>query len=294
VCFGINNAWESIRENTKTSAKDNLGYQNLKHNKQWFDDKCSKLIDQRKQAKFQWFQNPGQNNEDNLQNLRRESSRIFRNKEREYLKGKINKLETNNKNKNIRDLYTSIDEFKKGYQPRLNIIKDENGNLLADSHSVLNRRKNFFNQVLNVHGVHDVRQMDIHTAEPLIPEPRLVEVETAIGKLKSYKSPGTDQIPTELIKAGGETLYSEIHRLICSIWNKEELPQQWKESIIIPIYKKGDKTDCNNYRGISLLSTASKILSNIILARLTPYVSEVIGDHQCGFRRNRSTTDPIF
>jgi hypothetical protein len=127
-----------------------------------------------------------------------------------------------------------------------------------------------------------------------VPEPRLVEVEIAIGKLKSYKSPGTDQIPAEFIKAGSETLYSEIHRLICCIWNKEELPQQWKESIIIPIYKKGNKTDCNNDRGISLLSTAYKILSNILLARLTPYVNEIIGDHQCGFRRNRSTTDQIF
>jgi hypothetical protein len=98
--------------------------------------------------------------------------------------------------------------------------------------------------------------MDIHMAEPLVPEPSLVEVEIAIGKLKSYKSPGTDNILAELIKAGGKILYSEIHRLICCIWKKEELPQQWKESIIVPIYKKGDKTDYNNYRGISLLSTA--------------------------------------
>jgi hypothetical protein len=99
--------------------------------------------------------------------------------------------------------------------------------------------------VLNVHGVHDVRQMDIHTAEPLVPEPSLVEVKIAIGKLKRYKSLGTDQIPAELIKGGHETLLSEIHNLINSIWNKEELPQQWKESIIVPIYKKGGKT--NNY-----------------------------------------------
>jgi hypothetical protein len=100
--------------------------------------------------------------------------------------------------------------------------------------------------MLNVHGVHGVRQMEIHTAEPLVPEPSLVEVEIAIGKFKSYKSPGIDQIPTEFFKARGET-YSEIHRLICSIWNEEELPQQWKESITVPIYKKDDKTDCNNY-----------------------------------------------
>jgi hypothetical protein len=149
------------------------------------------------------LQNPSQINGNNLQNLRRETSRRFRNKRREYLKGKINELETNNKiKKNIRDLYRGINEFKKGYRPRINIIRDENGNLIADPQSVLNRWKNFFNQELNVHGIHDVRQMDIHTAEPLVPEPSLVEVEIAIGKLRSYKSPGTDNIPAEMIKAG--------------------------------------------------------------------------------------------
>jgi hypothetical protein len=63
--FDINNAWENIRENIKTSAKDNLRYQKLKHNKPWFDDECSKLMDQRKQAKLQWLQNPNQINGDN-------------------------------------------------------------------------------------------------------------------------------------------------------------------------------------------------------------------------------------
>jgi hypothetical protein len=89
-----------------------------------------------------------------------------------------------------------------------------------------------------------------------------LEVEIAIAKLKKYKSPGNDQIPAELSEAGGEILLSAIHRLINSVWNKEELPDQWKESIIVPVHKKGDKTDCNNYRGISLLSISYKILSN--------------------------------
>jgi hypothetical protein len=135
--------------------------------------------------------------------------------------------------------------------------------------------------------------MDMHTAEPLVPEPSLVDAEIAIGELKSYKSPGSDQIPAELIKAGGETLCSEIHKLICSTWNRGELPQQWKESIIVPHYNK-DIRLTNKYRGISLLSTAYNTLSNILLARLPPYVNEITGNHQCGFRRNRSTTDQIF
>jgi hypothetical protein len=143
------------------------------------------------------------------------------------MKDKIHELVTNNRNKNIIDLYRGICEFKRGYQPRINIIKDENGNLLADQQSVLNMRKIFFNQVPNVHGVQDVRQMDIHTAEPLVLESNLVEVEIAIGKLKRYRSLGTDQFPAELIKAG--ILCSEIHKVIRHILNKEELPQQWKE-----------------------------------------------------------------
>jgi hypothetical protein len=78
------------------------------------------------------LQNPSQINGDNLKNLRCETNRKFRNKKKEYLKGNINELETNNKNKNIRDMYTGINEFRKGYQPRINIIKNENGNLLVD------------------------------------------------------------------------------------------------------------------------------------------------------------------
>ena len=72
------------------------------------------------------------------------------------------------------------------------------------------------------------------------------------------------------------------------------MPDEWKDSIIVPIYKKGNKTDFNNYRGISLLPTTYKVLSNILLTRLTPHAEEVIGDHQCRFRRNRSTTDHTF
>jgi hypothetical protein len=102
-------------------------------------------------------------------------------------------------------LYRGINEFKKGYQPRINIIKNDNGNMLGDPQCVLNRWKNFFNQVLNVRGVHVVRQMEIHTAELLVPEPSLVDVEITIRKLKRYISLGTDQILAKLIKAGGGT-----------------------------------------------------------------------------------------
>jgi hypothetical protein len=135
------------------------------------------------------------------------------------------------------------------------LVKDERGDLLADPQKILNRRKNYFCQLLNVHGAGGVRQTEMHTAEPFVPQPSASEAEAAIGKLKSYKSPGVVQIPAESIQAGRKTLRSEIQKLIKFIWNKEELSHQWEESIVVPIHKKGDKTDCSNYRGISLLST---------------------------------------
>jgi len=114
-------------------------------------------------------------------------------------------------------LYRGISDFKKGYQPRCIIVKDEKGDLVEDSHGIVARWRNYFYQLFNVHDVKDVGQVEIHTAEPLVLGPSVSEVELAIDKLKCHKSPGIDQIPAELIKAWGRAIYLEIHKLIISI-----------------------------------------------------------------------------
>jgi hypothetical protein len=78
-------------------------------------------------------------------------------------------------------------------------------------------------------------------------------------------------------------LFFMIHNLIISIWNKEGLPDQWKEPVIVPVDTMGIKTFYSNYRGTSLLSVSYKIASNILLSMLSPYIDEIIRDHQCGF-----------
>jgi hypothetical protein len=123
-------------------------------------------------------------------------------------------------------LYRGIYEFKKGYQPRTNIVKDENGDLLAYSHSTLNRLKNYFCQPLKVHGIKDVRQTQMHSVEPLLPKFSSFNVEITIEKLKMYKLLGVHEINV--------LRFTDLY----SVWNKEELPQQWKESVIVPIYKR--------------------------------------------------------
>jgi len=221
----VDRTWENIKENIQTSMKESLGLHKLKQNKPWFDEECLGFLDQRKQAKMHWIQDPSQNNVDNLNNVRHEISRHFRNKKKAYLRAKIEELKTNSKIKNIRDLYRDINDFKKGYQPRCNLVKDEKGDLVADSHSIAARWRNYFSQLFNMHGVKDFGQAEIHTAEPLVPEPSALEVDLDIDKLKSHKSPGIDQILAELIKAGGRTIFLEIPKLITSIWKKGNLPE---------------------------------------------------------------------
>ena len=153
-----------------------------------------------------------------------------------------------------------MSDLKRGYLPRYNTVRDEKGDLVTGYHSILaSWRKHFF-QLFIVHGISYIRQTEKHTAEPLVPEPSAFEFEMTIEKLKRLKSQGINQIYLiELIKARGRKIRSEIHKLINSIWDKKELPEEWKESIIVPIYKKGDKTVCSNFRALSLLSTTYKI-----------------------------------
>jgi len=107
-------------------------------------------------------------------------------------------------------------------------------------------------------------QTELHTTERMVPEVSALEDEMAIENLKDT-SQGINQIPAELMETGCRIIRYENHRIFNSIWNKEELPEEWKGSIIVPIYKKGDKRDCINYRGYHFLPTMNKIVSNIIL-----------------------------
>jgi hypothetical protein len=112
---------------------------------------------------LQRLQDASEINGDNLNNVRLEASRHFRTKKRQYMKDKVNELATNSRNKNIRELYRGINKFRRDYQPR-NILIDQNVDLLADSHNILNRWKNYFSQLLDVHNISDVRQIEVQGA----------------------------------------------------------------------------------------------------------------------------------
>ena len=122
-------------------------------------------------------------------------------------------------------MYRGINYFKKGYQLRTDIVRDENGDFFAYFHRIFARWRNYNSQLLNVHGVNEIWQAETHTAEKLVPEKSVFEVELAIEKLKNHKSPGIDQVPAELIKTGSSKIRHEIYKLIISIWIKVRMPE---------------------------------------------------------------------
>ena len=129
-----------------------------------------------------------------------------------------------------------------------------------------------------------------------MPPPNTAEVDAAIKQLQTGKAPGPDGIPAEVFKAGGETLITHLTRMFQVFWVNGQLPQDLRDANIIHLYKnKGDRSSCDNHRGISLLSIAGKILARIMLNRITKHIlDDVVSESQCGFRKQRGTVDMVF
>ena len=120
------------------------------------------------------------------------------------------------------------------------------------------------------------------------------EVEKAIKSLQKNKAPGIDNIPAELLKAGGIEMVQLLTKLCTIILRTSHWPEQWTQSIVIPLPKKGNLKECGNYRTISLISHPSKILLKVILNRMQPRIVSLLSEEQAGFRKGRSTSEQIF
>ena len=127
-------------------------------------------------------------------------------------------------------------------------------------------------------------------------EPSLEELSKAIDSLSPCKPPGNDGIPPELIKHFKTTLLRQLHEVLCcQCWHGGAVPQDMMDSKIVTLYtNKGERNDCNNYRGIYLLSIVGKVFALVILVRLQKLAERIYPESQCGPRAERSTIDKIF
>jgi hypothetical protein len=106
-------------------------------------------------------------------------------------------------------------------------------------------------------------------------------MEGALKYLKNSKAAGADSIAAELLKNGGPNLVDVL--VIQQAWTSEKLPRSWTERVLCPVYKKGDKIDCKNYRGICLLNVTNKVFAKILYDRLLPHANAVVQHYQAGF-----------
>ena len=112
--------------------------------------------------------------------------------------------------------------------------------------------------------------------------------------MKSGKAPGADRVSADMLKAGGEIIVRTLIEVFEGIWEKEEIPSDWKTGLIVKLPKKGDLSMCNNWRGITLLSVTSKVFSRVILDRISAAIDPLMRKERAGFRKGRSCGDHIF
>ena len=175
------------------------------------------------------------------------------------------------------------------------MCNDREGNLLTDKTMVAARWKEYFETLLNGECERVSRhRTNIGDDGQAVDPPTLDEVKKAIHELKNNKAARKDELPAELLKHGSEQLHQMIHHILEKIWEEEELPTSWLDGLIRPLYKKGHRLECANYRGITILNSAYKILSRVLFNRLRPLEESFVGEYQAGFREGRSTTDQMF
>ena len=180
-------------------------------------------------------------------------------------------------------------------------VRDIDGTLLTDNAHILKCWADHFQSVLNQPSSFDDCVLDELPSwtvdEDLDVAPTLDEVRKAVDQMSSGRAPGIDGIPAEVLMNGASCLLERLTELFSTIWNEEAVPQDFKDAVIVHLYKhKGDRACCDNHRGISLLSIAGKVLARVLLNRLSHHVycNDIIPENQSGFRAGRGTMDMIF
>jgi sorting nexin-29 len=219
---------------------------------------------------------------------------MCRRKKKEWLNNKIKEINEINRNRETRKFYKDVRNLSNQPSAMTLVCKDKDGNTL--SKQILEKWQKYFKELLNPEieriNSRETHENSINNLEQ--DEPTYEEINKIIKNLKSNKAVGPDDILPEIIKNGSFPLKQKIYQIIVKIWKQEKIPSEWSEGILCPIYKKGDRKQCNNYRGISLRNITYKIFAILLDNRLSEIIEPEIGSYQMGFRPNVSTIGNIL
>nr|KAG5686144.1 hypothetical protein BaRGS_024758 [Batillaria attramentaria] len=294
----IETHWEHSKKLWHDTCEEVLGKRKTQH-KEWISADTIQKLEVRKEKKTALNTSRTRRAKAKAQEeytaADREVKRSTRKDKRDYIDNLASQAEEAARQGNLKDLYQVTKKLAGKFQQTDKPVKDKNGHPLTTTEEQLKRWAEHFRELLN-RPIPETPP-DIPPAETELPincdKPSKAEIRKAIMTLRNGKAAGPDEIPAEAIKADTETAVNMLHSLFSKIWEKEEVPAQWKEGIVIKLPKKGDLRDCSNYRGIMLLSVPGKVLNRILLERMREAVDPMLRDQQAGFRRNRSCADQI-
>lgn len=293
--------WKKFEESIIKATRANLPRYRRIRRSHWMDEACKEEIN-KKTRMWQKFLHTQMEQDKNLfKEQKNKVKQMCRARKRKYMEEEIRDIEEKYRNKEIRNFYKGVKGIRTENKGTQRYVKDKEGELLGNPQEVKERWKEYFELELNIserlrgeESVEEEGELGGETQEEEIRGPEKEEIREIIHKMKNNKSPGENGITAENLKYGGEIVIDKVHELIKIIWNTEKMPQQWAKALIVPVPKKGDRTECSNYRGIAISDITYKVLAIVIKRRLEGYIEAELGEYQAGFRKNRSTSDQIF
>jgi len=237
----VEGKWNLIKNIMLEASISKLGYAPKTDKTEWFDDECRELLQKKNQAYREYINKSTRQKRAKYLELRIIADKICRRKKRQMLNDKYKRLEEEFSEGNVHKAYKEVKEIRQG--------------LLGSKTYIKSRWQEYFSELLNPEpesNEEENREDNLEAGRTAEDEdvPTQEEAKEAIRKLRACKTPGIDGVTSEMIKSGGSELIKILHNLIIEIWKKEEMPKDWRVSLICPKYKKGDKKNCNNYRGI--------------------------------------------
>ena len=289
--------WARVKDTFTSVCKEKLGHVTRTY-KTWLSDETIQQIESKRTARQRLLQARTREQKQRAQNeycaIQKAVKKSCRTDKRTMIDHLAAKAETAAQQNDLSTLYQITRQLAGRQHSATKPVKDSSGNILSKPEEQLNRWKEYVDQLLNAKQVsqqpiiEEGPDLDINTG----PVTKL-EITRAISKMKSGKAPGPDKIPPEAMKASAEVTADIMLDLIQHIWDTEEVPAEWQTGYIVKLPKKGDLSDCNNWRGIQLLSIPSKILARVILERIKADVNKLLREEQAGFRAGRSCADQI-
>lgn len=298
----VERKWEMVESIIKEATAENVPLAKQEMTKSWMNQECKVEIEKRKRLRIKMLQSKAERDKLAYIEQRKKTKKWCRQLKRLHSEKELEGIEQNMKNNELRKAYKNIRREKGELQPRTIYCKDKEGRLVGEEEEQLKVWKEYFQDILNPMSEEQLDEMveegtslaEVVEGEGMVNPPTREELERVVGKLKNNKTPGKNGITAENIKYGGPALVQIIYEMIKEVWEKEVMPREWSKAIVHPIHKKGDKAECNNYRGIALLDTVYKVTATLIKQRLEECAGNRIGEYQGGFRKGRGTVDQIF